>query len=91
MIVPDAAMPSPMPVKMPPLAKPRRDGGTCARIVGAASTISAPPDNPEANRQTKNHGNDTGSAQATNASVASSIIARMTALRSEIRARQSNR
>lgn len=75
-------------MKMPPLAKPRRAGGTCARIAGAASTISAPPDTPEAKRQTKNQRNDNGAAHATNASVATSIIARSTAVEPARRASQ---
>ncbi len=35
-----------------------------------------PPASPEAKRQTKNHENDSGKAQAKNATVASAIITR---------------
>ncbi|MNL16969.1 hypothetical protein D3C87_1380370 [compost metagenome] len=68
-------MPTPTPMKMIPPASPRRDAGTCASTVGAASTISAPPDVPERKRQAKNHTKDTGQAQAKNARLASNIIA----------------
>ncbi|MNF93771.1 hypothetical protein D3C84_764570 [compost metagenome] len=68
-------MPTPTPMKMTPPASPRREAGTCARTVGAASTISAPPAVPERKRQAKNHAKDTGQAQAKNARLASNIIA----------------
>ncbi|MNL24405.1 hypothetical protein D3C87_1458360 [compost metagenome] len=74
--VPDAAIPTPTPMKIKPPAKPRREGGTCASTVGAARTIKAPPATPERNRQAKNQAKDTGHAQAKNAMLASSIIAR---------------
>ncbi len=75
-------MPSPIPVKITPLARPRRATGTTRRMPGAASTISTPPATPAAKRQTENHGNDIpatrpGALQAMNATLASTIIARM--------------
>jgi len=66
-------------MKMAPLARPRRAAGMCASTVGAARTIRAPPERPEAKRQAKNHAKLTGHAQAKNAAVANSIIARRTA------------
>ena len=44
--VPDAAMPNPTPVKITPLARPRRRCDTCGSTAGAASTIRTPPDSP---------------------------------------------
>jgi hypothetical protein len=38
--VPEATMPHPIPTKMEPLARPRRDDGTYGSTVGATSTIS---------------------------------------------------
>ena len=72
-------MPSPTPVKITPPARPRRAGGTCGRTVGAASTMRAPPATPDARRQTKNQANDSGTAQAKNATVASAIMVRRVA------------
>ena len=68
--------PNPIPVKMMPLTRPRRAGGTCGRMVGAASTISTAPANPATKRQRKNQVNDSGQAQAKNDTVASSMFAR---------------
>ena len=64
---------------------PRRPARAAARWARPA-TISAPPATPEAKRQTKNHENDSGSAQAKNATVASAIIARSTRRRAAARA-----
>ena len=57
-------MPRPTPVKIAPLASPRRADGTCGSTAGAASTISTPPAKPEAKRQTKNHPKESGIAEA---------------------------
>lgn len=65
------------PVKMTPPARPRREGATCESTVGAARTIRTPPAKPEARRQAKNQANETGNAQAKNATDASSIIVRI--------------
>jgi len=74
-------MPRPTPVKIAPPTMPRRAVGTWASTVGAASTISTPPARPAEKRQAENQANDSGAAQARNAAVASSIMARSTTLR----------
>ena len=74
--MPEAAIPSPTPVKMIPPANPRRAAGTTGSKVGAASTINMPPARPAAKRQTKNQRNESGRAQAKKAVVASAIIMR---------------
>jgi len=74
--VPEAAMPRPTPVKIAPLASPRRDGWTCRITSGAASAIKAPPETPDAKRQTKNQPKESGKAQAKNAALATIIIPR---------------
>ena len=71
-------MPRPTPVKIAPLASPRRADGTCGSTAGAASTISTPPAKPEAKRQTKNHPKESGIAEAKKVAAASAIIARST-------------
>lgn len=76
--VPEAAMPSPTPVKMTPPARPRRAGGTWGSTMGAASAMSAPPATPAPRRQAKYQENDSGVAQAKNATVASASMARST-------------
>ncbi|MCY1439120.1 hypothetical protein D9M71_553410 [compost metagenome] len=87
--MPDAAIPTPTPMKITPPARPRREGGTCASTVGAARTISAPPATPESNRQAKNQAKDRGQAQAKNATLASSImplrVARVEVLAASVR------
>jgi hypothetical protein len=80
--VPEAAMPRPTPVKMTPLATPRRSRRTWGSTVGAARTMSTPPAIPAAARQTKYHANDTGTAHAKNPAVASAIMARSAVTRS---------
>ena len=77
--VPEAAMPRPTPVKIAPLASPRRDGATCGSTTGAASAIKAPPEIPDAKRQTKNQPKESGKAQAKNAALATAIIPRSVA------------
>ena len=76
--VPDAAMPSPTPVKMSPPASPRRAAGTCGSTVGGARTIRVPPARPARKRQRKNQRKDSGVAQPKKAPVASSIMPRST-------------
>jgi len=63
-----------MPMKIIPLASPRRDGAISGRTVGAARTIRAPPARPAAKRHAKNHGKLTGKEQAKKAAVAASIM-----------------
>ena len=77
--MPEAATPSPTPVKMAPPTSPRWPAGTCGSTASAASTIIVPPAIPAAKRQVKNQANGSGKAQAKNEAVASSIIARKTA------------
>ncbi|MNT65986.1 hypothetical protein D3C72_2040160 [compost metagenome] len=79
-IVPDPAMPSPMPRKIAPLASPLREAGTCGNTVDATSTMIAPPATPESKRQPKNQLTDKGKAQAKNDRVTASIISRSTVL-----------
>ena len=74
--VPEAAIPSPTPAKIAPLASPRRRSATWGSTAGAASTISTPPLMPDSSRQAKNHGNGAGTEQAKNATAASSIAPR---------------
>ena len=74
--VPEAAIPRPTPVKIAPLASPRRDGGICGRTSGAANAINAPPATPDPTRQAKYHQKESGKAHAKNATVAIAIIAR---------------
>ena len=45
-------------------------------MTGAATTISAPPPNPAANRQAKNQANDNGYAEAGNDAAVSSMAPR---------------
>jgi len=71
-------MPRPMPANTRPLARPRWRGGMCASTVGAASTMSAPPEMPETMRQPKNHAKSSGQAQAASEATVASIIARST-------------
>ncbi len=73
---PESTMPTPMPMKIAPLARPRRAGAMCGSTVGAASTISVPPERPARKRQAKNHRKSTGQAQASSEAVVSSIMAR---------------
>ena len=55
--MPEAAIPSATPVRISPLASPRRSGGTWAMTADGARTISIPPVTPASIRQAKNHGN----------------------------------
>ena len=48
----------------------------CGSTTGAASAIKAPPDTPDAKRQTKNQPKESGKAQAKNAALATTIIPR---------------
>ncbi|MNF92409.1 hypothetical protein D3C84_750530 [compost metagenome] len=79
-IVPDPAMPSPIPRKIAPLARPLREAGTCGNTVPATSTMIAPPAMPDSRRQPKNQLTDNGNAQAKNARVTASIIRRRAVL-----------
>src|SRR5229473_2328400 len=74
--VPDAAIPRPRPRKIIPLTNPRLAAGICGRIDVGTRTIITPPENPDANLQTKNHTTDSGKAQAKNAAVATNISSR---------------
>ncbi len=65
-------------MKIAPLARPRRAGAMCGRMVGAASTISVPPPTPARKRHAKNQAKSTGHAQASSVSVDSSIMPRST-------------
>ncbi|MNC60543.1 hypothetical protein D3C75_1104270 [compost metagenome] len=80
-------MPTPMPRKMAPPARPRRELGTCGRIVAAASTMMAPPAMPDARRQPKNQPMDSGRLHAAKARVTSAIMARRTCVLEKRRAR----
>ncbi|MNG04747.1 hypothetical protein D3C84_879020 [compost metagenome] len=75
-IVPEPAIPKPMPRKIAPLASPRRDAGTCGSTVAATNTMIAPPATPDSKRQPKNQLTDNGKPQAKNARVTASIIRR---------------
>ena len=68
-------MPHPIPTKMAPPANPRREGLTLGSTVGATSTMSTPPETPDAKRHRKSQENDTGDAQAKKAALPSNIIA----------------
>src|SRR5438552_4075135 len=48
----------------------------CGSTTGAASAIKAPPEIPDAKRQTKNQPKESGKAHAKNAALATTIIAR---------------
>ena len=48
----------------------------CGSTIGAASAIKAPPEIPDAKRQTKNQPNESGNAQAKNAALTTTIIPR---------------
>ena len=74
--VPEAAMPSPTPVIINPLASPRRDAGTCASTADGPRIISKPPVNPANPRQTKNHRNGKGMLHAARETAEASIAYR---------------
>ena len=86
-IVPEPAMPRPMPRKIAPLARPRRAAGTWGNTVAATSTMIAPPAMPDSRRQAKNQSNDKGKPQAKNARVTATIISRKAAVFEVRRAR----
>jgi len=71
--VPEAAMPSPTPVKIAPPARPRRRGGMPGITLGAASAISTPPVPPDKKRQKKNQAKPSGNAQARRLAAVASI------------------
>ena len=69
-------MPTPMPRKMNPLARPRRAGGTCGSTRLAATIISTPPAMPATTRQSRNQAKPACQAQARNEAAESAIIPR---------------
>ena len=71
-------MPSPTPVRITPLATPRREAGTWAITLEGARIIRAPPTMPDSSRQTKNQANGILTQHAAKDTAASSMAPRST-------------
>jgi len=69
-------MPRPTPAKIMPPTMPRLPGAVCGSTVDAASTMITPPLNPARKRQVKNQRKATGTEQARQDSVASTMVPR---------------